>query len=112
MIKEHEESARRMREAILESGLNQQEVADRAKISKQSVSQYLNGVHIPGNQKAGALGMVLGVRPQWLMCLDDIKYESDEQLSDKDTEILSMINNLSNDKKKLLLKIIESMIDE
>lgn len=108
-MKEHEESARRIREAILESGLNQQEVADKAKISKQSVSQYLNGVHIPGNQKAGALGEVLGVRPQWLMCLDDVKYETEDV---DNSEILEMIKKLSEDKQKMILKIIETMIEE
>lgn len=105
---EHIESAKRIREAILKSGLSQQEVADRAKISKQSVSQYLNGVHIPGNQKAGALGEVLGVRPQWLMCLDDIQYEKD--YVDKDQELIKLMSRLDAYQKELIKNLMEDMI--
>ena len=66
----HEETARRLRLALSDAGISQQELADRAGISKTSVSQYVHGTHIPGNGKAGAMAEVLNCNPLWLMGFD------------------------------------------
>lgn len=43
----YEETAKRLRYALQECGLSQQELASRSGVSKSSISQYINGTHTP-----------------------------------------------------------------
>lgn len=72
----YEKSAYRLREALDENRMSQQELADKAKINKASVSHYVNGSHEPGNKSAYQMAKVLGVTPAWLMGFDVPKYPS------------------------------------
>ena len=66
----YEKTARRLKTAMDECGMKAQELADKAKISKSSVSQYINGSHKPSNINADKMAGVLGVNPLWLMGFD------------------------------------------
>lgn len=46
---------------------SQQVFADKVKIGKSSVSQYVNGTNCPGNIRARQIGDVFGVNPVWVM---------------------------------------------
>ena len=67
----------RLREALDEARLSQQELADKSKVAKASISHYVNGTHEPGNKSAYAMAKVLHVSPAWLMGFDVPKYIED-----------------------------------
>lgn len=66
----YEVTARRLREALNDAGMIPQELSDRSKVGKSSVSHYINGSHKPSNITAGKLAGVLNVSPMWLMGFD------------------------------------------
>lgn len=66
----HEVTAKRIREALSDAKLKPQELAEKSKVSKSSISQYVNGSHQPSNISSGKMAKVLGVEPMWLMGFD------------------------------------------
>lgn len=66
----YEITAKRIKEAMSDMGISQQELADKSKIGKSSISHYVNGTNEPGNKSAYMLAEVLEVNPAWLMGLD------------------------------------------
>lgn len=66
----HEETARRLKFAMAQANIEAQELADKSKVSKYSISQYVNGRHTPSNISAGKMAPVLHVDPVWLMGFD------------------------------------------
>ncbi len=107
----HEETARRLREALLQSGMTQQELADKAGISKVSVSQYINGTHIPGNLKAGAMAEVLGCDPMWLMGID-IDEETQPLGYDHFKKFTDIISTMSEEEKADLMNYMNYIISK
>lgn len=72
----YEVTAMRLRKAMSDCDISQQELADKSGIGKSSVSHYVNGTHAPGNIKAYAMAKVLHVDPAWLMGFDVPMQES------------------------------------
>lgn len=66
----NEITAKRLRLALDNTSMKPQELAEKSKVSKSSISQYVNGSHAPSNISAGKMGKVLGVEPLWLMGFD------------------------------------------
>ena len=66
----YEETARRLRLAMSNANIKAQELAEKSGVSKNSISQYVNGTHAPSNKSAGKMGPVLRVNPVWLMGFD------------------------------------------
>ena len=66
----YEITAKRIREAMQDKGMSQQELADISKIGKSSISHYVNGTNEPGNKSAYMLAKALDVNPAWLMGLE------------------------------------------
>ena len=64
------ETAKRLQEALTAKDMIPQELADKTRIGKASISQYLNGQHKPSNLSAGKMAEVLDVDPLWLMGFD------------------------------------------
>lgn len=57
----------RLKEALAEANISQQELADKSGLPKASISQYINGHYVPSNESAGKMAEVLKVNPAWLM---------------------------------------------
>ena len=49
---------------------SQQELANRTKVAKASISQYVNGKNVPSNVTAMKLCAPFGLNPAWLMGFD------------------------------------------
>lgn len=71
------ETARRLSEAMNDKNIKAVELAEKAGITKGSVSQYLNGRNRPTNINAGKMADVLGVDVMWLMGFDVPKHTED-----------------------------------
>lgn len=57
----NEITAKRLRLALDNANMKPQELAEKSKVSKSSISQYVNGSHAPSNISAGKIGKVLDV---------------------------------------------------
>lgn len=98
----YELSARRLREAMEDKNLTQQELADKSGINKSSISQWINGKNVPGNFSAYDLSQVLDVAPEWLMGIPLVpKYNLNMEYQ-----------KLSEAKQKRLIKYIEELKHE
>lgn len=104
------ETARRLREALAITNMSQQELSDRSGVPKASISQYVNGTHIPGNKKAGQLAEVLGVNPLWLMGFDVPRIDSDQNILEAyQAELIREFDGLSEDNKQLVRDLIKQL---
>lgn len=67
-MKKYAENARRLKLAMDEAGLSQKDLSARTGIGKSSLSQYMNGLNWPDdNRKVGQIAKILNVNPAWLM---------------------------------------------
>ena len=107
----NEVTAKRLRLALDNSGMKSQELAEKAQVSKSSISQYVNGSHAPSNISAGKIGKVLGVDPLWLMGFD-VSMKIDTSSPELTSDILVEIYNseLAKDEQfKKIMKYYKSM---
>ena len=66
-------------------GGSQQTFADKVKIGKSSVSQYVNGTNFPTNLRAAQIAKCFGVSPMWIMGFDYPMYEDTTNEPNDDT---------------------------
>ena len=88
----NEITAKRLRLALDNASMKPQELAEKSKVSKSSISQYVNGSHAPSNISAGKMGKVLGVEPLWLMGFD-VSMKSENSSPELASDILAEIYN-------------------
>lgn len=86
----HEETARRLKEAMNKKGWKQQQLANESGVSKYNISHYINGKTVPDNIQAYKLAKVLDVSPEWLMALDQAQKYIVVENSDLQQEIAAM----------------------
>lgn len=108
----YEITAKRLKECLSESCMKPQELADRSGVSKASISQYVNGSHAPSNISSGKMGKVLDVNPLWLMGFDVPKRkEMSSAEAVRDMEIIEKISLLNDRDKKIVINMIDSMLE-
>ena len=87
----YETTAKRIREAMEEANMTQQELADATQIGKSSISHYVNGTNEPGNKSAFLIAQALHVNPAWIMGLDAPKNISFDASSVDQHELLKAL---------------------
>ena len=105
MTKYESQSRNRINYLISEyCGGSQQQFADKTKINKASISQYVNGRNVPSNITAGKIADTFNINPAWLMGFDvpmerDAAPASPEPvaLSAHEGEIITAYRNASDD---------------
>lgn len=60
-------TAKRLRQALDNAKMTQQELSNKSGVPKSSISQYVHGRFVPQNKYAGAMAKVLNVNPAWLI---------------------------------------------
>lgn len=110
----HPETARRLAEALASKNMLPSELASKSGVSKASISQYINGSHIPSNLSSTKMAEVLKVNPLWLMGFDLPKtgYSYDAQGKDDISELLDVALGLDDDKMQQLIKYAEFLSQE
>lgn len=88
----NEITAKRLRLALDNASMKPQELAEKSKVSKSSISQYVNGSHAPSNISAGKMGKVLRVEPLWLMGFD-VSMKSENSSPELASDILAEMYN-------------------
>lgn len=106
MPMKNELTAKRLSLALSNAGLKPQELADKSKVSKASISQYINGSHAPSNLSSGKMSKVLNVNPLWLMGFDVPMKEQEKTVTKGVT-----INVLGRVAAGIPIEAIENIID-
>lgn len=84
--KKYEENARRLKLAMSEAGLSQKDLSAKSGIGKSSLSQYMNGLNWPDdNRKVGQIAEILNVNPAWLMGFD-VQMQTESPPSDENPQ--------------------------
>ena len=105
----NEITAKRLQQALSSANMTQQELADKCKINKASISQYINGSHAPSNISSGKMGEVLNVNPLWLMGYDvPTKLEFTPEMAETDVAL----SNMNKRMKEYALKLADLPIDK
>lgn len=106
----YEKTAIRLREALSEANLTQQELADKSHIGKSSISHYINGTNEPGNKSAYQIAEVLKVNPAWLMGLDAPKHLYKLDIEEMQIELTKKISELSEEQQKHLMSYVDFLL--
>ena len=83
------------------------------KFQKSALSQYLSGRNEPNQYKLTVLALALNVNEAWLMGYDvpmERKNTTDKKLTDGEKLLLELFHKVPEEKKEMLLKMIEVAI--
>ena len=101
----------RLREALSNSGVSQQQLADRLNIGKSLVSLYVSGQRTPNDLiKFEKIAKVLDVNPAWLAGFDEPVKKI--KLSDTETKLIEMFRELGEANQNLILSTIKALPKE
>jgi transcriptional regulator with XRE-family HTH domain len=98
-----------LREAINYSGLEQKELAHRAKISLRNIENYLReNASIPSADKAVQIAQVLGVTVEYLVTGKDLTRKNsvsgDSEISYEIQQLIKTLKNLPVKKQHIVIK--------
>lgn len=114
------ETARRLKIAMDNMGINALDLSIKSGVSQPSISQYVTGTHAPSNISASKIAKVLNVSPVWLMGFDvDMYVNWNPKTQEIDTkseydylvEFYKQSDDLTKEMVKRLLKYDEKMKD-
>ncbi len=107
----NELTAKRLQFALSNASMQQQELAEKSGVSKASISQYVNGSHIPSKISSAKIGEILNVEPMWLMGFDvEMRKNISSTSAMEDIELLKKFSLLTSRDKTLVLNMIDSML--
>ena len=84
------------------------------KFPNSALSQYLSGRNDPKQYKLTVLALALNVNESWLMGYDvpmERETTTDKDLTDGEKLLLALFHKVPEDKKEMLLKMIEVAIE-
>lgn len=100
----------RIREARIKAGLTQQELAQKIGVKFSAIHKYESGIVVNlKRETVSALATALGVKPSWLMCMDDDPVPSRE-LTDRQKRFLDILDKAPPETQDLLIDQLESIV--
>lgn len=105
------EVSRRFKHILQLRNISAQELADKSKVGKSSISHYVNGSHCPSNHRAQILADVLMCNPLWLMGLDEEMIKTEKPaITDNDElqEVLDLFRSASPEIRAAALAVLKS----
>lgn len=101
---------KRLKKAMQLRGINAATLSKKTGIKPPMISDYLSGKYKAKQDKIYLLAQALDVNEVWLMGYDaDIERIPDELRKDKNNELINKINNLTDEQKDIILKMIDNM---
>jgi len=107
--------ANRLQIAMNRKGLKQSELAEKAKLDKSLISNYLSGNYNAKQDKLSILANVLDVTETWLMGYDvpmnneNSNGAANENLSELDNLLFSKAKELNDEEKKAIISVMEAI---
>lgn len=101
----------RVKEAVTLRKMTQAELVEKTGIPKASISQYINGHHLPKQEAIYKLSEALSVRPDWLMGLN-VPMEDKNKLDVTSTEkaLVLQYRQLNNDDRNKLEGFLQALL--
>lgn len=94
-------------------GGSQQNFAETCGVRKNSVSQWVNGIAVPGNYSAVKISRVFGIDPLWIMGEDVPKYKASVNqtivMTEHEKDMLLKYRGLLPQHRKLIDDMIQSL---
>lgn len=97
--------AARMNHLLAANHMTATELSERSGVSKNSISQYVNGAHAPSTLNAAKIAKIFGVNPLWVMGYDVAEVPSVED------EILRKLKKLSEQNKVRVLERVDALLE-
>lgn len=108
----NELTAKRIQLALSNSNMKPQELANKSGIGKSSISQYVNGSHIPGNISAEKIGNILQVNPLWLMGFDvPMERRNNDATEETVPKIIQYYNQLNDTGKHVAMERVKELTE-
>ncbi|HHT7186871.1 TPA: helix-turn-helix domain-containing protein [Bacillus cereus] len=107
-------SHERLKSLIDQKGISQQQLADVIGVSHVSVYNYVEGIKAPGTRTLQKIANHLKVTTDFLLGLSDspdLTEDQDLQLTREAQEILQIINDLPEEKRKKALEQLEMFVN-
>lgn len=105
--------ANRLQKAMSNANLKQSELAEKTKLDKSLISNYLSGNYNAKQDKLSILADVLGVTETWLMGYDvPMTNETNiitENFSELDNLLWSKAIQLNDEEKKAVLQVMDAI---
>ena len=98
----YEETAKRLKKALSNAGFSAIQLSEMSGVNRASISQYVNGVHIPSNINSAKIAKVLDVSPVWLMGFD-VPMREVYVVQSESNNYTQTITRLKNDEQMLSL---------
>lgn len=106
------DSAHRLQEIMEVYGLKQSDVAVRTGISKATISHYVRGTREPRQDNITLICEAFNVDPAWMMGHDvPMRKPSPDEAASLDAEISKKMMKLSDEKKRIVLNLIDSLME-
>jgi len=94
-----------LREAIDFCGIEQKELANKAKISLRNIENYLReNASIPSADKAVRIAQVLGVTVEYLVTGKNPTIKKPAEIESKIRQLINALNDLSINKQRIVIK--------
>ncbi len=103
----YELTAQRIREAMANKGMRQQDLVNATGISKGNISHYVNGNHVPNNIMAMKIAKALDVEPDWIMGID----EAAEYAVIEKTPLIDIIQQMNDEQKDRLYDYAKYLLE-
>ncbi|WP_338754233.1 helix-turn-helix transcriptional regulator [Bacillus sp. FJAT-52991] len=85
--------SKRLKAARLRKKLTQQELADRLKTTKGTISNYENGHSTPSNEMLREIALVLEISTDYLLGVTNSESSTSNSLTDDEREMLEFFKN-------------------
>lgn len=110
-----ESISKRLSYALHIRNMKQVDLIEKTGIQKSSISQYLSGYAEPKADRIYIMAKALDVSPVWLLGYDvpmeeGSEIEVPEEIVDEDLQFLEMFKSLSDDDKKVIIRMMENMM--
>ena len=100
----------RLQKSLAASGLTATELSEKSGISKANISNYINGVYVPKQDKCYLLAEALDVDPGWLMTGDEPTRPPESSYVPKTVEARSLAKGMDTMPEARRKAIMEFMI--
>lgn len=104
-----EEYAKRIKMLLEETGMTQQELADKSGVHKSKISKYLKGEYCPKADSAKKIADVFNVSPVWVMGVESPKYLVSEAGKKTIVEITRNCEYMDDEQLKRILEYVKML---
>ncbi len=111
------EFSKRLKKTLTEKGIKQKKLASDLHVQESTVSQWVNGVHVPDHETISNIASILNTTTDYLLGHDSITlrgktYDIDELLDNMDIEIKAGGKPLTKAQREEARKIMRYVLRE